>query len=292
MTFLGPPIYVKNTSSSDHVRSALRVVYDVLGGHLDTLKIMTDMCIYKEEIKVVKPKKGQPIIIPSEGDGPIYIRRQSLKALCSIAASMSAPNTVDPELCTAFASIPTFTETICTVLIQFLKPRFLSHHDHDKESMLPEAVWALIVLVFILRNNRDASLPVILSSNVLPTLKTFSTDATLSLFCLEIFEIVSYHADDLTGFLEEDTLLAIASVVSKSADTLGHMGEAGDASKTPAGDSISPLLTYITYIKPQPSLALLHPHMHRVLTPLIKLLLLLCTHPITPSIQEKPLPLL
>ena len=243
------------------MKSALRVVYDVLGGHLDTLKILTDMCIYKEEVKLVKPKKGQPLIIPPEGDGPIEIRRQSLKALCSIAASMSAPNTVDAEICTALASIPSLTETICTVLIQFLKPRFLSHHDHDKESMLPEAVWALIVLVFILRNNLKAALPVVLSSNVLSTLTTYSTDATLSLFCLEVFEIVSYHADDLSGVLEEDTLMAIASVVGKSADTLGHMGEAGDATKAPAGDSPSPTLTYVI---PQPSST----HTCTLLTPL------------------------
>ena len=246
MTFLGPPIYVKNTSSSDNVKSALRVVYDVLGGHLDTLKILTDMCIYKEEVKVVKPKKGQPLIIPPESDGPIEIRRQSLKALCSIAASMSVPNTVDAELCIAFASIPSFTETICTLLTQFLKPRFLSHHDHDKEGVLSEAVWALIVLVFVLRNNLSASLSVVLSSDVLPTLKTFATDATLSLFCLEVFEIVSYHADALAGFLEEDTLMVIAHVVGKSADTLGHMGEAADATKLPAGDTPTPAFICIT----------------------------------------------
>ena len=228
LSFLGAPVFSKSPVA-DHVHAALRVVCEALGGHLATLKILVDMLVFKEDIKLPKPKKGQPVVIPPENEEPIYIRKHALKVLCSVAAALSAPNTVDADICKAFANVPAFADTLCVLLESFLAPRFASPDEHEREHVLQEAGWALLSLVFVLQHNRDVALPALLASNVLPVLATLSSEPSLSTLCLQVYETVALHAPTLDGVLEEAAVTTVVDVVVKAADALHAHAEAANA---------------------------------------------------------------
>ena len=227
LTFLGAPAFSRSPSA-DHVQAALHVVRETLGGHLGTLKILVDMLVFKEDIKLPKPKKGQPVLIPPENEEPIYIRKAALKVLCSVASALSTPNHVDTEISQAFAEIPAFADTLCVLLETFLAPRFASD-EHEREHVLQEAGWALLTLVFVLRNHRAAALPALLASNALSVVVTLSNEPSLSALSLQVFEIVALHAPSLDGVIEEGAVLAVVDVAVKAADALHAYGEAANA---------------------------------------------------------------
>ena len=234
------------------VQQSLRNIIGA-GGDLEFFHIISDLALFREEVKVVKAKKGAPTEIIPENEIAIYLRNSSLKALCSIVISLSSPNKVDPVLSIALSSVKGLVDSICLVLVN-LRSRF--EDQITKDGMIQEGIWALLVLIFILRNN-TSSMAVLLASETIGTLLQFSKEQSFSLYCLQVFELISLNTDSSAlKFLDEQLVLRIADAVLRASDDLstrtdtapavsfGGAGAAGSvkAKEKPAKRDKTPLL--------------------------------------------------
>jgi hypothetical protein len=212
-SFVGQPSSSESLNAGDLQESLRNTVSRT--GHLEVFRIIIDLAIYKEEVKVVKPKKGQPIEIPVENVTVVNLRLTSLKVLYGIVCSLSEPNFVDYDLCIAFACVGALTETICAILIS-LKTRYLE--EASRSGMLQEGTWALMILIFVLRNNTSA-MNVILSAEIISTLQLFAKEETFSVCCLQLFELMSLDSGDaVEDYFDEEFVLVITSVVVKASE--------------------------------------------------------------------------
>jgi ankyrin repeat protein len=184
-------------------------------GDLNLLGRIAELLVYEEKLKVPKAKKGLPIELLEESDAAIFLRYTSLKSICSIISSLSAPNDVDLKLAEAFSCITGLVESICP-LIQSLSFRY--DDDLKKDGMLKEGLWGLSVLSFILRMN-PLALQVLVSSPLIATLRKFATEECFSLHCLQIFEIItlSQVASSIV-FIDEETVVMIASILLQATE--------------------------------------------------------------------------
>ena len=179
-------------------------------GDLNLLGRIAEFLVYEENPKVPKIKKGLPVELLQESDAAIYLRYTSLKAICSIISSLSAPNNVDAELAVAFSCVTGLNESICP-LIQSLSIRY--DDDLKKDGMLQEGLWALSVLNFVFRKNSTA-VQLLASFPLVATLRKFAAEECFSLRCLQIFEIITLsQVTTFLRFVDLDTVDAIESVL-------------------------------------------------------------------------------
>ena len=179
-------------------------------GDLNLLGRIAEFLVYEESPKVPKIKKGLPVELLQESDAAIYLRYTSLKAICSIVFSLSAPNNVDAELAVAFSCVTGLNESICP-LIQSLSVRY--DDDLKKDGMLQEGLWALSVLNFIFRKNSTA-VQLLASFPLVATLRKFAAEECFSLHCLQIFEIITLsQVTTSLGYVDLDTVDAIESIL-------------------------------------------------------------------------------
>ena len=179
-------------------------------GDLNLLGRIAEFLIYEENPKVPKIKKGLPVELLQESDAAIYLRYTSLKAICSIISSLSAPNNVDAKLAVAFSFVTGLNESICP-LIQSLSIRY--DDDLKKDGMLQEGLWALSVLNFIFRNNSTA-VQLLPSFPLVAILRKFAAEECFSLYCLQIFEIMTLsQVTTSLRFVDMDTVDAIESIL-------------------------------------------------------------------------------
>jgi ankyrin repeat protein len=184
-------------------------------GDLNLLGKIAELLVYEEKLKVPKAKKGLPVELLEESDAAIFLRYTSLKSICSIVSSLSAPNDLDLRLAEAFSCVTGLVESICP-LIQSLSVRY--DDDLKKDGMLKEGLWGLSVLSFILRMN-PLALQVLVSSPLIATLRKFATEECFSLHCLQIFEIItlSQVATSLT-FIDDETVDMVASILLQATE--------------------------------------------------------------------------
>ena len=229
-TLVGPPVFTGSTNS-EIIQTSLRLTLNTIG-NLDSLHILSDLTVFREEVKVVKVKKGQiPEIIP-ENEIAIYLRNSSLKALCSIALSLSVPNEVDHALAVSFSNVATLVDSICFTLSS-LRARF--DNTVTRDGMIQEGIWGLILLIFILRNNVESMTVLLSSTETMAALLLFSTEESLSLYCLQIFEIISLSTNPLAlTFLDENLVLKISDIVLRASnDTENNSAVTFGSANTP-----------------------------------------------------------
>ena len=184
-------------------------------GDLNLLGRIAELLVYEEKLKVPKAKKGLPIELLEESDAAIFLRYASLKSICSIISSLSAPNDVDSKLAEAFSCVTGLVESICP-LMQSLSVRY--DDDLKKDGMLKEGLWGLRVLTFILRMN-PLALQVLVSSPLIATLRKFAREECFSLHCLQIFEIITLsQVASSIMFIDEETVDMIASILLQATE--------------------------------------------------------------------------
>ena len=110
---LGQPLF-SGSPGAEIVQKSLQCVLNG-GGNLEFLRAISDLTVLKE-IGARATKKSISIDVPLENESAIYFRNTSLKALCSIVASLSSPNKIDRGISESFASVPTLFSSICIAL--------------------------------------------------------------------------------------------------------------------------------------------------------------------------------
>ena len=209
---IGQPLF-SGSPSAEIIQKSLQCILNS-GGNLEFLRAISDLTVYKE-IKAGAIKKSTSIDIPLENESAIYFRNTSLKALCSIVASLSSPNKIDRRISESFASVPTLFQSICLAL-ENLRSRFDDKTTRD--GMIQEGIWGLVTLIFILKN-KSASIGILLPNEIITVLLAFSAEESLSLYCLQIFELISHSADE-TGitYLTEQLVLRVTDALQRATD--------------------------------------------------------------------------
>jgi Ankyrin repeat len=212
-SFVGSPSFTGSTNAGPVQQSLKDIV--ACSGDLNVLRVLSDLTVFSEDLKVPKQKKGIPMGIPQESEIAIYLRHTSLKVLCGMCLILSAPNAFDQGLAESFASVASLAETICLV-VENLRIR---HNDPStKDGMLQEGIWGLKLLMFLLRNC-PSSISVFRSGYLLETLREFLMEEALSVFCLQILEIISLSNDSaFINFMDEELVAKITDAVLKATE--------------------------------------------------------------------------
>ena len=203
-------------------------------GHLDALQVLSNLLVYKDEIKKVKEvkikvKKGEPIPEPEppaiEPDSALSVelRSSSLKAVYSFAAALDflpayLPDEVVLALKRAFAKIPDLASNLCAVVLGvrgnpggFDSPSLvdrLSAGGEDVALVTQEGVHALASLALVARHGPPSQvLQVVMSSGVLDALPSLtSANESLSLHCTLLLDVLSLDAQGLQFVISPPTL--------------------------------------------------------------------------------------
>ena len=209
---LGQPLF-SGSPGAEIVQKSLQCVLNG-GGNLEFLRAISDLTVLKE-IGARATKKSISIDVPLENESAIYFRNTSLKALCSIVASLSSPNKIDRGISESFASVPTLFSSIC-IALENLQCRFDDKTTRD--GMIQEGIWGLIILIFVLKN-KSASIDISLSSEIIAVILAYSAEESLSLYCLQIFELMS-HSEDLTviTYLTDQLVLRVTDALQRATD--------------------------------------------------------------------------
>lgn len=192
------------------------------------------MTMYREEVKIAKANKGIPIEVQSENESAYFFRYTSLKILCSITLSLSSPYSIDQKLVQSFASMVTLADSICSVL-ENLRIRY--DDQTTKDGMLREGTWALRILLFVFRGC-PSTLKCLLSGKVLDALRVFAGEESLSLYCLQIFEIISNSSnEEFLIIIDEIMVTRVIDAVLIATEESTHRMDTASAAST--GNSTS-----------------------------------------------------
>jgi ankyrin repeat protein len=199
-----------------------------ISNNLNVFQILSNIMIYKEEVKKVKPKKlkkgEEAVEVPPFVEDPaiIALRCNSLRAVYRITKILSPPSLPDVPLLNAFSNIPGYIINLYTVIAS-LFPKF--QDEQQRIDMLEEGVWALTSLALALRHNEDGQ-EIILTTDLFDLLHIFMKEPVFILPCLQIYDVMasSKHSNGLLKVESEDNMSAILQVLEKSSEVLGIFG--------------------------------------------------------------------
>lgn len=171
-------------------------------GDLDMLKVLSDTCVFREEIKKPKKKKVAKNAPPEEEEtileDPMYetLRRKALKSLYCAVRVLHAEKDDAKDLKTAFAKVEGLSKNLCD-LIMVLKNDISKAAIDLRIKSIQDCIYALMVLVFVLRHNADAAIA-FTKSALASSVKELATEKRLTLYCVQILEILSAHKEGIT----------------------------------------------------------------------------------------------
>jgi ankyrin repeat protein len=198
--------------------------------NLNVLKVFSEAFNFREEVK--KPKKKKSKNAPAEEEevpqeDPLFdaIRRASLKAMYAIVRTLhSAPETLK-DLQRAVANVPEFLTQVCSALT-WLKKDLSSEKVDQKVKAVQDSIYALMILVFVLRHNADSAIE-FCKSDVLGILPELASEKKLTLYCIQILDILSTFKQGI----------AVLNTPPMQALMMTLLGNAGRALSEPAEDA-------------------------------------------------------
>ena len=224
---------------NDAIQAALKATL-IDKGNINILEIISNLIVFKEEIKKPKPKKlkkgeepppEEPII---ENELVVWLRLNTLKALNIITMALIPPNNEDKELLNAFANIPNMLEN----LLKAVEGIFERYNDDNlKEGCLQEGVWILSILVVVLNWSSIDQRSIAISSSLLSMLTILAKESCFTLQSLQLFDVLCTQPDGLLKISEIDNVSLILEIM-ENATTL--YTEASAAAAAPAGGKGAP----------------------------------------------------
>lgn len=233
-------------------------------GHLGHLQIVSDLLVYKDEVKKIKEvkvkvKKGEPVpepvVIPPVQDSELSIelRATSLKAVSAVADALKFLPAYTEEqglvACKrAFAQVPGLVANLCAVLLGFqgnpggtdtpsVTSRLGCEDPTISAAAVQEGMFALNALVLALQFNATGQgLQVFLASGMLAELPVLAQNEALSLYCVQLVDVLSQ--DSSTGLplaanaANVSVLLSVAETAAANAGSRVKIAEMATVVKT------------------------------------------------------------
>lgn len=215
-------------------------------GDLNGLNFLSDILIFKEEIKIPKPKKGgnanEEVIIP-ENELVISIRLGAMKAIFEISTHiLNYQNTSEDNhshyqsLGKSFASLPSLFENVLKAIDtchQNLVP--ITSSQAAKESQLQYAFWSLSSLFQFLSFN-PTCITKLCESSTLKIISSLAKEDMLTTACLKIFKVLSTSEVGVTVISgdETQTMQCFIDILVSSTDRLHEAAAAAIAATAAA----------------------------------------------------------
>ena len=217
---------------------AIKLLHDSQGNLLP-LQALSNLIIFKEEVKKVKSpkkKKGEPEDVPPpiiESDLVIELRLNALRSLYNVAISLSQPGTTDYKLIEAFAAIPNFVSNLSSVLMNDLATRF---NDPEKRaSMIQEGIWALKLMCVLLLGDVEYVLQIAISAGLIEFLPIFSQETNFTLLCTEFYKCMSESQCGFSTVAEDNNMQSLLKTLIDASSTIKNAAVINAAPVVAAG---------------------------------------------------------
>lgn len=215
-------------------------------GHLGVLEVLSNLLVYKDEVKKVKEvkvkvKKGEPVpeyvpppIVP-DSELSVELRASALKAVYGFAESLKflpayMPKETVLALKKSFARIPGLASNLSSVILGVrgnpggedsasLRERLASEDAAAAATAAQDGANALASLVLVVRYNPDEALKVLMASGMLGSdvFPSLASHEFLSFHCAQLLDVLSQNVDGLQQFVLKPTTFSLLLTMTEAA---------------------------------------------------------------------------
>lgn len=209
------------------IPTAFRLVL-VTEGNLDVLKVLSDTCVFREEVK--KPKKKKAKNAPPEEEevileDPMYetLRRKALKSLYCVVRALHSENETMNDLKIAVAKIDGFSKNLCDLLM-VLKSDLVKESIDLRMKSIQDCIYAMMMLVFVLRHSADAAVA-FTKSELVSCLRELAAEKRLTLYCIQILELLSAQKEGIALLNTADSQALLQELLTGASKALNEPAE-------------------------------------------------------------------
>ena len=193
---------------------------------LEVLKVLSDACNFREEIKKPKKKKLPKNAPPEEEvvilEDPMYesLRRYALKCVYCIIRTLHGQPKKLKDLQKATALVPDLLQNMCQV-ITMIKNNITNENSDIRAKATQDIIYALMILVFLLRHNPEAIVQ-FTKTDLLASLRDLSKEKKLTMYCIQLLELLSTTKEGLVVLNSTDNQTLLSDLLSRAAEELHH----------------------------------------------------------------------